>query len=492
MVQGPARRARAEAAAEAEEYAAARRPDLVRLAVLLGSPPDHAAVLADRTLARVRAGWSELVASDPDAEVVDLLLEQRTLDRTAWWERVRPDEVLPPELAPLDRLDPRTRAAVVWAALGRDPAGVPAPGDHGAVDPGLARLVAGVAVGVPVPPEVVRIPLRSRSSRRLVLGAAAAAVAVGLLVPVLGPEEPPAAEPPLGPVAVGGRPNPAPVAWYAAGRVHLDDGSAVVPDVAALVEMRAGAVYLDVDGRVVALSGDGERTLLGRAAAGQGLVGSAVRGRVAWVTEDDVVEVADVARAEVVDRLEVGDAEEVRLLRMVGPELRLTDAGTEVAWVPEEGTTETTDPAASRGLLVDVVGSTELRQLDGGRVAVDGPFGGRVVVPGDGGEVSPSEEFVLTRTGEGGLGVRVFEAGTGEERASGTTREDLVLDVRFTGADEITYLLGDRASLPDGSGVGRASGTGPVEVRTCQVRLDFCVVHASGPGFGETAALLAR
>jgi hypothetical protein len=115
-----------------------------------------------------------------------------------------------------------------------------------------------------------------------------------------------------------------------------------------------------------------------------------------------------------------------------------------------------------------------------------------VVVPGDGGEVSPSEEFVLTRTGEGGLGVRVFEAGTGEERASGTTREDIVLDVRFTGADEITYLLGDRASLPDGSGVGRASGTGPVEVRTCQVRLDFCVVHASGPGFGETAALLAR
>ena len=50
----------------------------------------------------------------------------------------------------------------------------------------------------------------------------AAAVAVGLLVPVLGPDERPAAEPPLGPVDVGGRPNPAPVAWYAAGRVHLE------------------------------------------------------------------------------------------------------------------------------------------------------------------------------------------------------------------------------------------------------------------------------
>lgn len=489
MVQGPARRARAQAAAEAEEYAAARRPDLVRLAVLLGSPPDHAAVLADRTLAGVRAGWSELIAGDPDDQLVDLLLEQRALDRTAWWDRVRPDEVLPPELAPLDRLDPRTRAAVVWGALGRDPASV---GDHVPVDPGLPGLVARVAAGVPVPPEVVRIPLRSRSSRRLVLGAAAAAVAVGLLVPVLGPDERPVAEPPLGPVAVGGRPNPAPVAWYAAGRIHLDDGSAAVPDVVALVEMGAGAVYLDVDGRVVALSGTGERTLLGQAVVEPGLVGSAVRGRVAWVTEDDEVEVADVEAARVVDRLEVGDAEQVRLLRMAGPVLRFTEADGETAWVPEEGGTESVGPSASRGSLVDVVGSTELRQLDGGRVAVDGPFGPRVVVPGDGGEVSPSEEFVLTRTGEGGLGVRVFEAGTGEERASGTTPEDLVLDVRFTGADEITYLLGDQASLPDGSGVGRASGTGPVEVRTCQVRLDFCVVHASGPGFGETAALLAR
>ena len=492
MVQGSAHRARAEAAAEAEEYAAARRPDLVRLAVLLGSPPDHAAVLADRTLARVRAEWVELVAGDPDEQVVDLLLEQRALDRTAWWERVRPEEVLPAELGPLDRLDPRTRAAVVWGALGRDPADVPVLGDHAAVDPALARLVAGVAAGVPVPPEVVRTPLRSRSSRRLVLGAAAAAVAVGLLVPALGPQERPAAEPPLGPIAVGGRPNPAPVAWYAAGRIHLDDGSAAVPDVVALVEMGAGAVYLDVDGRVVALAGTGERTLLGRAAAGQGLVGSAVRGRVAWVTEDDVVEVADVEAARVVDRREVGDAEQVRLLRMVGPVLRWTEAGTEVAWDLDEDTADAVEPGQGQGSLVDRVGSTELRQLTDGRVAVDGPFGDRVVVPGDGGEVSPSEEFVLTRTGEGGLGVRVFEAGTGEERVSGTTREDLVLDVRFTGADEITYLLGDRASLPDGSGVGRASGTGPVEVRTCQVRLDFCVVHASGPGFGETAALLAR
>ena len=492
MVQGPARRARAQAAAEAEEYAAARRPDLVRLAVLLGSPPDHAAVLADRTLAGVRAGWSELVAGDPDAQVVDLLLEQRALDRTAWWHRVRPDEVLPPELAPLDRLDPRTRAAVVWGALGREPAGVPGSGDHGASDPGLPGLVARVAAGVPVPPEVVRIPLRSRSSRRLVLGAAAAAVAVGLLVPALRPDERPAADPPLGPVDVGGRPNPAPVAWYAAGRVHLDDGSAAVPDVVALVEMGAGAVYLDVDGQVVALSGDGGRTLLGQAVLGPGLVGSAVRGRVAWVTENDEVEVADVGTGRVVDRLEVGDAEQVGLLRMVGPVLRLTEGGSETAWDLDENMIGEVESGQGQGELVDVVGSTELRQLDGGRVAVDGPFGGRVVVPGDGGEVSPSEEFVLTRTGEGGLGVRVFDAGTGEERASGTTREDLVLDVRFTGADEITYLLGDRASLPDGTGVGRASGAGPVEVRTCQVRREFCVVHAAGPGFGETAALLAR
>ena len=99
-----------------------------------------------------------------------------------------------------------------------------------------------------------------------------------------------------------------------------------MPDVVALVEMGAGAVYLDVDGRVVALSGTGERTLLGQAVVGPGLVGSAVRGRVAWVTEDDEVEVADVEAARVVDRREVGDAEQVRLLRMAGPVLRFTSA----------------------------------------------------------------------------------------------------------------------------------------------------------------------
>lgn len=489
MVVGRSRGARAEAAADAREYAAARRPDLVRLAVLLGSPPDHAALLADRTLGRVRADWAELVAGDPDAQVVELLLEQRALDRTPWWERVRPDEVLPPELAALDLLGPADRATFVWGALGRTPAD---PLDHDTVGPGLGPAVARVAAGVPVLSGVPRTPLRSRSSRRLVVGAAVVALAAGLLLPALVPGERPAPEPPLGDVSVGGRPNPAPVAWYAAGRVHLEGGTASVPDVVALVEMGAGVVYLDLEGRVVALAADGDRTLLGRAEEGPGLVGSAVRGRVAWVTDDDVVEVADVAGAEVVERLEVEETDQVELLRLVGPVVRWTEAGTEVAWDLDEDTTEREDPGQDRGVLVDLVGSTELRQLDDGRVAVDGPFGGRVVVVGAGGEVSPSEEFVLTRSGEGGTGVRVFEAGTGEERVSGTTGADIVLDARFTGADEITYLLADRAALPDASGAGRVSGTGPLEVRTCSVRTEVCVVHAAGPGAGDASALLAR
>ena len=40
--------------ADVAEYAAARRTDLGRLGVLLGSPPEHAATLADRTLAVAR------------------------------------------------------------------------------------------------------------------------------------------------------------------------------------------------------------------------------------------------------------------------------------------------------------------------------------------------------------------------------------------------------------------------------------------------------
>ena len=114
------------------------------------------------------------------------------------------------------------------------------------------------------------------------------------------------------------------------------------------------------------------------------------------------------------------------------------------------------------------------------------------VVLGSGGEISPRQQFVLTRSGEGGTGARVFAVGTGEELASGTTSADIVLDARFTGPEQVTYLLADREAVPDPSGAGRTSTTGPLEVRTCQVRTGRCTVDAVGGGAGDSSAVLAR
>lgn len=502
MLRGPARGRRTESALEAEEYAAARRPDLVRLCVLLGSPPEHAALIADRTLARVRADWAELVAGDPDVQLLELALEQRALDRTPWWEQVRPDEVLPRELAALDRLDPTTRARLVWAVLGRGPAKDLEDGGDQPTAPGLLADVARVAAGVPLTAAAAAgavEPLRSRSRGRSVLAAAAAAVVVGLLVVAVLPDDRPAPEAPLGPVVVDGRPNPAPVAWYADGRIHLSDGVAEVSGVEALVELGAGVVYLGTDGRVVDLRPDGTRTVLGRGEAGAGLVGNAVFGRVAWVTPDGWLEVADVPAAQVLARREVGSVsgtgpgeEPVRLVRMAGSLLLWTAGGREYEWDTAAGTLREEEREEGEGVLVDVVGTTELRQLPDGTVTLAQQLGARTVLLGTGGEISPRQQFVLTRSGEGSTGVRVFSVGAGEEIASGTTGEDVVLDARFTDADRITYLLADRAALPDASGAGRVSGTGPLEVRTCQVRTGRCVTHATGAGAGESAVLLAR
>ncbi len=144
------------------------------------------------------------------------------------------------------------------------------------------------------------------------------------------------------------------------------------------------------------------------------------------------------------------------------------------------------------GPLLDVVGVTQLRQDGEETIMVRQLLGTPVVRLGEGGEISPRQQFVWTRSGDDGSGVRVFAVGSGEELASGTDRADVVLDARFTGADRITYLLADRAALPGPAEAGRVSSTGTLEVRTCQVRNARCTVHAVGAGAGDATALLAR
>lgn len=478
--------------ADFEEYAAARRPDLVRLAVLLGHPAEHAATLADRALVRARRSWRRLRQEhDPDAGLRDLLLEERRAALAtgeSWWVPPWGEEQpsLPASLrADLDRLPVDARERLAWAALGRSDADL-----LDATDPGLLASVAAAVPGLPVPPPTGAAPARRRPPVLRVAALAGAVVLVGGLVTALlpGPSSP---EPSLGPVQMTAARNPAPVAWYADGRLHLARGTAEVDGVVALVELREQVVYLDDRGDVVRLGPGGERVLLGRADPSVGLVASEPAGRVAWLAEDGAtLEVADVPEAEVVARLE--NAQEPRMVRFAAPLLVYVDADGEHEWHTVTGSLSTVVSDQEQGDLVDVVGVTQLRQVGAETIQVRQLLGTPVVRPGDGGEISARQQFVLTRSGEGGTGVRVFAVGTGEELDSGTDRDDVVLDARFTGADRITYLLADRAALPGPSEAGRVSATGPLEVRTCQVRSGRCVVHAAGAGAGDRTALLAR
>ena len=145
--------------ADFAEYAAARRTDLVRVGVLLGSPPEHAALVADRALALARRQWPRLRDDgDLDGTVLDLLLEQRAADRSRWWEGA--DPVLPPDLSrTLDALTVRQRALLAWTALGHAIAEADHDAAHdAALQPGLADRVLEVATGLVVPPPTAAEP----------------------------------------------------------------------------------------------------------------------------------------------------------------------------------------------------------------------------------------------------------------------------------------------------------------------------------------------
>lgn len=457
--------------------------------MLLGLPAGHAARLADRALSRARRTWRTLgEEAEPDLALLGLFLEERCAAIATgepWWQDA--EGPAPPALGDLsvrlDRLGVTDRAVLAWTALGRvqiDPG----------VDPTLLAQVVAAVPGLPVPPPTGAVSRhRGRRWRRTVLVVAGAGAATaGVLALLPGPPDP---EPPLGPLTVTPARNPAPVAWYADGRVHLVRGTAEVDGVVALVQLREQVVYLDDRGRVVRLDADGARTELGRADPAAGLTVSEPAGRVAWLAEDgSSLEVADVPGAEVVARLDVAGA--ARMVRFPAPVLVFADDDGEHEWHTVTGSVRAVLGEPGDGPLLDVVGVTQLRQDGEETITVRQLLGTPVVRLGEGGKISPRQQFVWTRSGDDGSGVRVFAVGSGEELASGTDRADVVLDARFTGADRITYLLADRAALPGPAEAGRVSSTGTLEVRTCQVRNARCTVHAVGAGAGDATALLAR
>ena len=81
---------------EYAEYVAARRPRLVRSAVLMGCPEADAEDLVQTVLAKVLRSWRKVRAADsPDAYVQRILLNTLHDTRSRRWHGEVPTELLP-------------------------------------------------------------------------------------------------------------------------------------------------------------------------------------------------------------------------------------------------------------------------------------------------------------------------------------------------------------------------------------------------------------
>lgn len=191
-------------------YVQARWAVLVRSLVAEGVDVASAETVVARVLARLRPGWERL-ARDEDADVR------------------------------------------VWADVRAD-AGLRA--DHGAVapvldDPDLVQRTADVTVS---PQPLVLIEEQARRHRRSVLrGLALAALALVIVGGYLAWATTRPAAPDVDDVT-----NPAPVPWYAGGRLHLAEASVRLPDVDLFVVRGADEVlYADSSGQWHIVTGDG-------------------------------------------------------------------------------------------------------------------------------------------------------------------------------------------------------------------------------------------
>lgn len=469
-------------------YVGARWPSLVRTLVLMGCPADLAPDVATTGLARCRRGWREASEHD-DLEVVvhrSVLLAWEERLRGPWWSGLRPpaDEGWPPpDLSALDRLTPEVRAGLVLrrfssldvaqavAVAGRD-AGGPLP--HTPDAPALRAAAESVLVYAP-PDEEALTDLGSAAPRRRRIGVVAGAVAVALVLgggtwwadrssddsedAVLEAVEPSRAR------------NPADVAWYSEGVLHLTNATYPLPQLLQLGVLGAGAAYGDTEGNVVHLADDGTRTLLGTKDPGSPLVTSDEEGRVAWVDPDGpTLKVYDLSQAEIVGELDLPPS-------LTGPE-EMTDTRPTAfdreflyyatsdgwgRWAPGEPEPEET----GQGDLFDVSSSNRMFQLDDRRISLDQPFFNVVYeVPGRGGGLSADGNYAFTRSPDDGR-VLVYDTRSGDLVDVSPPDPDRVIDVVLDPPLAVTYITVDQDAFPqqEGSDSNRVQG----EIVTCQL-----------------------
>lgn len=510
--------ARSAAEGDFHRFVDARWPGLVRTLVLLGCPAGLAPDVVAVGLGRCRKGWGEIVEHDDPEVVVHRAVigawEERL--RGAWWTALRPraeSDWPAPDLPALDRMTPAERTGLVLRRFaGLDPAQAVAVagGEAGAALPpepdatALRDAVVSIVVFVPDPGDLAVDAAPWWRRRWALVGAGAGVVALALALgggtwwAERGADD--GGRQAVGLPAVDPRrsPNPAEVAWYAEGILHLANSTYSLPTLRHLAVLGAGAVYGDDDGRVVHLADDGVRTLLGTKDPAAQLAASDQLGWVAWVDPAGAnprLLVYDIGQGDIIGELDLPDS---RSGPQEGPDTHpvaidqqtvyfVTADGTR-AWRPtrDRGYVEQLEPPP----LVDVSSANRMYQLDSERIRLDEPFVFDVHdVPGRGGELSTDGNHAWTHSPEDGS-VLVYDVRTGA-RVDVRPPEGLaVADAVLTPEGAITYLTVD----PDGFAIHEGSDSNPLRggVVTCALDTGLCETLVASVVVHSDAPILAR
>ncbi|HEU4812014.1 MAG TPA: hypothetical protein VFT00_07715 [Nocardioides sp.] len=378
-------------------------------------------------------------------------------------------------------------------------------GDAWRIDnPSTDDLFREASAGIDVPPAPIDESMalaRAFRRRRYVRSAAAlgvvtAVVAVGTWV---GNRPDAAAE--LGPAAVTRAENPAPVAWWANGVLHLDHVMIELPPVTDLAEVTGGAVYGDGQGRVVFVADDGARTTLGRKVPSSPLVVSDEQGWVAWVDPEDGAPgllVYDLTARTLLARQPLpenstavspdGSSRPIALdRRMVFYE---TPAG-QFSWSPPDGEPH----ALGRDALLDVASATTVWQETPGTIKIVQPvFNVSFEDTGDGAMLSADGTWVLSRTSVDGStalfgAVHLYDARSGDPVTTGLSTQDVAVAATFGERDEVVYVIAHRGDAPAAGEFVRSSFSGPYEIRTCDLDLGGCTTLYRFPHTGALPVL---
>jgi hypothetical protein len=453
-------------------YLAARWPALVRTLVLLGQDRAGAETSARDGLVRCRADWSEVRRSDDvDAHVYAVVLERPrpTTDRTLTALTDEDSALLHAVDRRLQAMPQEQREPLVLLAV----AGLSEAQAADVLDRPVRGPLAGVAevrraaeaLAVSAPPvDEVLAGARARQRRRtrfVAVGVAVALVLVGVAWVLLRDTqqtELPAAE-------VTRSPNPVDVAWYADGRLHLDQVKVEVPPLTDLSELNGGAVYADTDGVVAFVAADGRRRLLGTKEPGSPLVASADEGWAAWVEPGDGsrVVVYDVSAGEEVYTYR--SDQDVRPVAIDLGFVYLDTPDASYVWNPGPGEPED----LGRAGLADVESATQVFQVGGQIEMEQGIFSTAFQKPGIGALLSPGGTFVLSRADDGEPGTPytplLYDTRSGRRMTVGIGPGEQVLDATFGDNYGAVFLV-----APD-------ADAGPDDLlvlRTCELDAEQC------------------